>query len=153
MAGLNAVNSFGDSLMQFLGNAYPNELRADYPCDFRVVSSNELNGDADFGTAVTFYLYRLITDQYQRNSPRANNSRGQRPPLALDLHFMVSVWADSPAAEHAIAAWVMRQIYEYPIMDSSLLTLEGQWQAGEIVHVIPAEVSNVDLIYYTFMQH
>ncbi|TVZ37362.1 uncharacterized protein DUF4255 [Alteromonadaceae bacterium 2753L.S.0a.02] len=146
MAGLNAVNSFGDSLMQFLGNTYPNELRGDYPCDFRVVSSNELNEETDFGTAVTFYLYRLIVDQHQRNTFRAGELRAKRPPLALDLHFMISIWADSPAAEHAIAAWAMRQMYQYPIMDGSSLTLEGQWQSGEIVHVIPAEISNEDLM-------
>lgn len=145
MAGFHAVNSLADSLAQYLGNTYPDTLRALYPCDFRVVSSNELNEEDDFGTAVTFYLYRIIVDEYQRNSIQGG-AGNDRPPLSLDLHFLISVWADSAAAEHSIATWVMRQLYQYPILDASSLTPEGGWSTGEVVHIIPAELSNEDLM-------
>ncbi|SMF27517.1 Protein of unknown function [Alteromonadaceae bacterium Bs31] len=147
MAGILAVNSFGDSLRQFLDNTYPNELRDDFPCDFRVISSHALNSEVNFDSnTVTLYLYRIIVDQFQRNSIRAGQHSGQTPPLALDLHFMISVWAEHSDAEHSIAAWLMRQLYQFPLMDSSSLTPEGQWQAGEMVHLVPAEISNEDLM-------
>lgn len=145
MAGLHAVTSFSDSLAQFLGNTYPVELRDVYPCDFRVVSSNELDTEDDFGTAVTVYLYRIIVNEHLRNKRKVDlNSRV--PPLSLDLHFLISIWADSAAAEHSIAAWVMRQMYLHPVMDASSLSQEGQWDASDVVHIIPAELSNEDLM-------
>lgn len=150
MAGIHAVNSFSDSLSQFLSNTYPAVLRDLYPCDFRVVSSNELDSEEDFGTAVTFYLYRVIVNEYLRNTPQvSNNQDGNNPtvpPLSLDLHIMISIWADSAAAEQTIGTWVMRQLYQHPLMDASALTPEGEWQSGEIIHVIPAELSNEDLM-------
>ena len=52
MAHYRAVLSVGESLVTYLRNAYPQELRDQFTCDFRLVSSNELNADdLDFGTA------------------------------------------------------------------------------------------------------
>ena len=59
---------------------------------------------------------------------------------------MLSIWADSAAAEHTICAWVMRQLHQHPIMDVSSLTEEGGWSPDDVVHIIPAELSNEDLM-------
>jgi hypothetical protein len=43
--------------MTYLGNVYPAELKEEFPCDFRVISSGELATNEDVGTALTLYLY------------------------------------------------------------------------------------------------
>ena len=147
MANIYSIYSVGGSIIQFLRNAYPQELRESYPCDFRVVSSGELAEDSDdFGTSVTLYLYRTIINEHIRNLPSARKPGAHGAPLSVDLHFMLSVWADSAAAEHTICAWVMRQLHQHPIMDVSSLTEEGGWAPDDVVHIIPAELSNEDLM-------
>ena len=105
--------------MQFLRNTYPQELRDAYPCDFRIVSSGEMaENTEEFNTSVTLYLYRIIINEHVRNAPAANRHDSSRVPLSVDLHFMLSIWADSAAAEHTLCAWVMSQLHQHPIMDS-----------------------------------
>lgn len=147
MANIYSIYSVGGSIIQFLRNAYPQELQEAHPCDFRVVSSGELAEDSDdFNTTVTLYLYRTIINEHVRNVPSLQNSRDSSVPLSLDLHLILSIWANSAAAEHTICAWVMRQLHQHPIMDVSSLTGEGGWAADDVVHIIPAELSNEDLM-------
>jgi len=147
MANIYSINSVGSSIMQFLRNTYPQELRDAYPCDFRIVSSGEMaESTEEFNTSVTLYLYRIIINEHVRNAPAANQHGSTRVPLSVDLHFMLSIWADSAAAEHTLCAWVMNKLHQHPIMDVSSLTEEGGWSTDDVVHIIPAELSNEDLM-------
>ena len=100
----------------------------------------------DFTTTVSLYLYRIIMNEHVRNTTSSRSLRDESVPLSVDLHFMLSVWANSAAAEHTICAWVMSQLHQHPIMDISSLTGEGGWSADDVVHIIPAELSNEDLM-------
>ncbi len=147
MANFYSINSVGDSIMQFLRNAYPQALRDAHPCDFRIVSSGEMaESTEDFTTTVSLYLYRIIMNEHVRNTTTSRSLRDESVPLSVDLHFMLSVWANSAEAEHTICAWVMSQLHQHPIMDISSLTEDGGWSADDVVHIIPAELSNEDLM-------
>ena len=147
MANIYSINSVGDSIIQYLRNAYPEELRDSHPCSFRVISSGEMEEDADdFDTSVTLYLYRIIMNEHVRNSPVSNSSENSKIPLSVDLHFMMTVWSNSASSEHIITAWAMRQLHHHAIMDVSSLTEEGGWLPSDVVHIIPAELSNEDLM-------
>jgi hypothetical protein len=147
MANIFSINSVGDSIMQFLRNAYPQDLRDAHPCDFRIVSSGELAEDTDdFNTTISLYLYRIIMNEHVRNTSSSRQLRDSSVPLSVDLHFMLSIWANSASAEHTICAWAMSQLHQHPIMDVSSLTEEGGWSTDDVVHIIPAELSNEDLM-------
>jgi hypothetical protein len=147
MANIYSVNSVGGSIMQFLRNAYPQEMREAHPCDFRIVSSGELAESTDeFNTTLTLYLYRILINEHVRNKSPANRQGESNIPLSVDLHFMLSIWADSAVAEHSICAWVMSLLHQHPIMDVSSLTEEGGWSKDDVVHIIPAELSNEDMM-------
>ena len=147
MANLFSIHSVGDSIIQYLRNAYPLDLRDAHPCEFRIISSGELAEDTDdFNTTLTLYLYRVIVNEHVRNRPPARMSREAKAPLSVDLHFMMSIWADSASAEHTICAWAMRQLHDHPIMDNSSLTEDGGWLPDDVVHIIPAELSNEDMM-------
>jgi hypothetical protein len=147
MANIFSINSVGDSIMLFLRNAYPQDLRDAHPCDFRIVSSGELAEDTDdFNTTISLYLYRIIMNEHVRNTSSSRQLRDSSVPLSVDLHFMLSIWANSASAEHTICAWAMSQLHQHPIMDVSSLTEEGGWSTDDVVHIIPAELSNEDLM-------
>lgn len=156
MANINSIHSVCNSIIQYLHNAYeaypvpmgaPNTtLQDEYPCSFQVLSSGELGPEADFGTALTLYLYRVTLNEHVRSQPRVRGGNDADVPLSLDLHFLISIWADSAAAEQTICAWVMSQLHQHPIMDVSSLTEEGGWRRDDVVQIIPAELSNEDLM-------
>lgn len=155
MANIKSVHSVCNSIIQFLQNAYeafpvPDAppgvtLQEEYPCDFRVVASGELKASTDFGTALSLYLYRVTVNEHVRGQPVHRDGRSS-VPLAVDLHFLITVWSESAVAEQTICAWVMQQLHQQPIMDISSLTEEGGWRNDDVVQIIPAELSNEDLM-------
>jgi len=156
MANVKSIHSVCNSISQFLHNAYEaypapdgapgTTMQDEYPCSFRVISSGELEPDADFGTSLTLYLYRVLVNEHVRSQPLARGANDAPLPLSVDLHLLISVWADSAAAEHTLCAWTMHQLHQHPILDVSSLTAEGGWRNDDVVHIIPAELSNEDLM-------
>jgi hypothetical protein len=146
MANLLAVHSVGSSLITYLRNSYPEELRTRHPCEFRLLASGELAGEEDFGTLLSLYLYRVTQSEHLRNVPRRNDPSDAPAPLAIDLHYLLTVWADSAVAEHTILAWAMRQLHHRPVLDVSSLSPEAEWGRADFVQIIPAELSNEDVM-------
>lgn len=148
MANLMAIHSVGSSLITYLRNAYPSWLRNEHSCDFRLLSSGELAQleVTNMNTTVSLYLYRITIDEYLRNKNLPNQSPESYPPLSLNLHYLLTIWADSSLAEQVIAAWVMNEIHHHPIMDVSMLSSDGEWKQDEVVQITPAELSTEDMM-------
>lgn len=146
MATYFRVHSVGDSLITFLRNSYPEPLRSDYPCEFRLISSGELAETESMGTAVTLYLYRIEIDPNTRNQTHLRGSKITPHPLSLALFYLIMIWADSALAEHTITAWVMSQLHQHPILDKSTLSGSGEWDGADQIHIVPMEMSNEDLM-------
>lgn len=144
-----------NSIVQLLHNAYDafpvpdgapgDTMQDEYPCSFRVLSSGELKGNVDFGTTLSLYLYRVLHNEHVRSQP-AQGRNSSALPLSLDLHFLITIWSESAAAEQSICAWVMAELHRHPILDVSSLTEEGGWRSDDIVQIIPAELTTEDLM-------
>jgi hypothetical protein len=147
MASFRAIQSVGDSLIKFLQNAYPTELRAQHTCDFKVISSNDLAApNLDFGTAITLYLHRVSIDPYLRNSSDPLGPLASRVPVSLNLHYLLTVWADGATVEHTLLGWVIRELYQHEALSQSDLTPAGGWGPDDVIQVIPGEISNEDMM-------
>ncbi len=146
MANLFSIHSVGNSLVTFLRNSYPESLRAEHACEFRLLSSGELRDADNFGTTLSLYLYRVTMNEHLRNSGRINDPADVNVPLAVNLHFLMTAWAASALTEHTILAWAMRQLYLHPMLTSSSLSPEAGWGPDDFVHVIPAELSTEDIM-------
>ena len=151
MAGLHAIHSVGNALIAHFRSTYPQptgggagELVA---CGFALLSSGELVDFAPESTMLTLYLYRVGIDPHARNR-KAPHQSASAPgfPLALELHFLLTVWSESAQAEHQVLAWAMRELHARPILDRSILSEEGGWDAADEVRIVPAELGNEDLM-------
>ncbi len=146
MAGLRATYSVADSLMTFLRNSFPDPLRHDFACEFRAISAGELADEsAPVQNALTLYLYRITMNEHMRNVRTVNGASDARPPLSIDLHYLLTVWNDSALAEHTIMTWAMRQLHEHPVLDASALSSAGEWDPADIVHIVPSELSTEEV--------
>ena len=146
MADFLAIHSVGNSLVTALRNAYPADLEEDHPCQFRLLSSSELAQEDDFAPALTLYLHRVTLNEHLRNQGSPGNPHAQPGPLSLNLHYLLTVWSDSAEAEQTIFAWAMRQLHLTPLLDVSSLSPEAGWRPDEIIQLVPAELTNEDLM-------
>ncbi|HEU0016093.1 MAG TPA: DUF4255 domain-containing protein [Longimicrobium sp.] len=146
MPNLHAVHSVGQSLVTWLRNSYPRELREITECEFVLLSSGEMGGKEERGPAVSLWLYRVTPNLHLRNAPRRADEPEGRPPLYLDLHFLLTVWADNALAEHTLLAWSLERLHRNPVLDSSTLSPEGGWSSGDQVQLLPEDLANEDLL-------
>jgi hypothetical protein len=138
----------GESLVAYLDNTYPDDLREHFACRFRLLSSGEMNGADDeiTDTTLTLYLYRVTMNEHLRGARRVIEPAQSNVPLSVDLHYLLTVWSQDAPDEQVILAWAMRQLQQHPLLDQSSLSSEAEWGAGEYVQVIPAELSNEDIM-------
>jgi hypothetical protein len=150
VANLFAIHSVGASLVTHLRNAYlvsyPEPLRTQHPCTFALVSSGELIETNEFGTLLSLYLYRVTLNEHFRNVNRLNGASDASVPLAVDLHYLMTIWSSSALIEHTVLAWAMRELHLHPVLDISSLTPEAGWGPGDFIQLIPAELSNEDVM-------
>jgi hypothetical protein len=146
MANVHAVHSVGQSLITWLRNAYPAELREVTECEFVLLSSGEMGGKEERGPAVSLWLYRVTPNVHLRNAPRRADEPEGRPPLYLDLHFLLTVWADNALAEHTLLAWSLERLHAHPVLDASTLSPEGGWVAADHVQLLPEDIPTEDLL-------
>ncbi len=148
MANIRAIHSVGNSIATYLRNTYPATVggSAMPGCEFALMSSAELAAVPDDATRLSLYLYRVTVNEHQRQQ-RPDRLSGEQPaPLGLDLHYLLSAWGGTASDEQLPLAWAMRQLFQHPILDASSLSPEAGWGADEVVQIIPAELSNEDLM-------
>jgi hypothetical protein len=153
MAGPGAVSSVGNSLVGYLTGV--NELAraagGGVQATFQLVSSAEIADvpTPEAGAVVTFWLYRVGIDPQLRNRaavPPRQGASGSAFPLGLELHYLATAWAASAAREHEALAWVMRELYQHPVLDRSTLVPAEPWGADEEVHLVPTELPTEDMM-------
>ena len=162
MANLRAIDSLLQSLARWLKDSY---AIARKPADegggglaylpafsFDPVSSSELSRE-DFAAdttagadRVSIYLYRVAVDPHLRTAGRPLSPEMRPAPLSLHLHLLFSLWSTNAAHDHLVLAWLLRQLHEHPILDSAALSADADWAPDEVVHLIPAELSNEDMM-------
>lgn len=148
MATKYATHAVGNSIITFLRNTYPTDLETDFPCTFDLFASGQFNNiDAD-ATQLSLFLHRITVNEHLRNVNefRAPHIAPSALPLSLDLHFLLTVWANSAEAEHTIMTWAIQQLYLNPILNLTTLIGDVNWQQDDFIQVIPAELSNEDIM-------
>ncbi len=147
MANVVALRSVSNSLIQFLSSSFPaDNLGLQSTVSFKLLSSADLSDpNLSLTTTVALYLYRVSVNNHLRNT-RPHHAPEGTTPLPLNLHYLLSVWADGAETEQVLLAWAMRHLHEHPILDASTLNTDAAWANDEIVHVAPEELTNEDLL-------
>jgi hypothetical protein len=150
MANYAAIYSVGNSIAQALQNAYPPELNTAFPCRFQLVSSSEIATEDTTATpldqVVSVYLHRVTIDDNFRAATSVKDGPGKLPVVFLDLHFLLSYWGTGAQAEHTIMGWTIQQLQSFPILDNSVLTPDGGWDATESVQLVMADLTLEDIL-------
>jgi hypothetical protein len=140
MANVKAVHFVGESIVRFLDNSYPDTLRHDFPCTFKQSATGFLANSDEADTTLSLLLHRIQSNEYLRQSRPAPFSN-RRPPLALDLDYLLTVWSKQPGDEHVILTWAMRQLQLHAILDGSALRGDASWKTTDKIEIVPAELT------------
>lgn len=150
MANVSAIYSVGDSLTAYLRHAYElSRAEEGLPsASFALCHAGQMVGsdaaaDPVDKPGVSLYLYRVTVNEHLRNDTQRYPDG--IPPLTVNLHYLLTVWADLAKDEHQLIAWAMRTMHTHQALSPSDLTPDGEWGAGEVVQIIPAEISLEDL--------
>lgn len=143
MANHLAIHSFCQSLSDYLSQRHatyspPPGVPPLPSASFTVLSSSTFSSPestiAD-GT-VTLFLHRVTINNHLRNT-RIGSAIG---PLGLDLHLLLTIWANDADDEHILLAWAMRELHQHSFLDRSSLSEEAGWAVDEQINIAPAEL-------------
>jgi hypothetical protein len=149
MANVFALHALADGLARYLDRAFPSDLRATHPCSFESVGSGSLVRERPdgAGSRITLWPYRLLINEHQRNRQFPAGPGRINQPLPLDVHLMLTVWADAPGDELVLFAWAMRELYLLPVIDRSLLTtVDAGFDDGDQIQLAPTEMTVEDMM-------
>ncbi len=103
--------------------------------EFKVVQAGELGGmTPPLTEGVTIYLYMLTANTSRRNMPPRISPNGHRtrPPLPLDLHFLLTPWSISADTQLRFLGWAMRVLDDTPIIAANYLNYD--FPGKEVFH-------------------
>jgi hypothetical protein len=147
VATFQAIAATGQAILGLLADAVPKPEFAAARFELYQVS----NFRSPMEEGVSLYLYRISTNTTQRNLPPrvGTNGRRYRPPIPLDLHYMVSVWARTAVKQQRLLGWVVRTLEDIPILPAGMLNNFGPeaeiFRPGETVEVIFDQMTLQDL--------
>ena len=148
MANFAAIYSVGQSIAQYLQNAYPPDLATKFACQFKLVASTEIATEdhTPLDQVVSIFLHRITINENFRGASRLQDAPTRQPAAFLDLHYLLTYWGTSAQAEQTILGWTIQQLQSSPILDSSILTADGAWSATESVQLVMADLSLEDIL-------
>lgn len=151
MAGFGSLSAAGRSFKRLL------ELRFDEaqpiagtPTGVAIVRTEDLAPD-NFATlvnrpAVTLLLYRVDFNKTMRAAWSGTGLNDQRSHLALDLHFLLTAWADNAENEHLIIGRALQAVEDTPILAGPLLMNATDWAANESLQLVLEDIDTESLM-------
>jgi hypothetical protein len=91
--------------------------------------------------ALSIFLYRVDFNKTMRAAWSGVTFHDGRPHLPLDLHFLLTPWAENAESEHAILGRAMQCLDATPILSGPLLHASGEWAVNEAVNLVMDEMS------------
>ena len=135
-----AISGFTSGLAQLLKQRHElNPAQAGFSASFDAVGISDFKKLDGAQTRVSLMLVRISQNEHLRNRPAATMPPGRRPPLAVDLHLLFTVWADKAEKEQLLLAWLLRELHGLPVLGGA--ALGAPFATVDAVQLIPEELS------------
>jgi hypothetical protein len=152
MASYKAIAAVSQAIVSIMNDGVP---KTEFPD-----ASFELFHAGSFKTApgrklVSLYLYRVTVNAAVRNAGMRQISEGhqRRPPLPLDLHYLLTVWWPDAIQQQRLLGSCMRELATNATLSSSLLNSPGPERnifiETELVELVIDNLSIQDMLNIT----
>src|SRR2546423_3343468 len=101
---------------------------------------------------VSLYLYRITVSANRNLPPRiGRDGTRTRPPIPLDIHFLVTAWAGDAIRQQRMLGFAVRTLEDTPILPAGVLNRHGPepdvFRPEETVELVYENVSVQDMAY------
>ena len=143
MASYEAVGAVLEALAERLRKRSEAAFGVELNC--RVVTTAEFE-QASPAEGVSLFLYRIFPCGARR--PTSGFGGGPGSLFNVELHFLLTAWAESANRQHAIAGWMMQTLAVEPALAAEELNQirKGVFGAADTVEVSHAGLSNSELL-------
>lgn len=150
MANYRAIMATGEAIIRLLEQSWDQATMFNgAPLTFRVYHTRHFQ-ERPITSGVSLFLYSVGINTSQRIPPGRPRPNGDpRPPqLPLDLHFLLTPWADEASLQHEILGWAMRVLEDSPSLTTGLLNTPTSPVFGtdESVELIGGHLSVEDML-------
>ena len=122
MAKSQAIAATGQAILGLLADAAPKPEFA--TARFELYQVGDFEPVLDEG--ISLYLYRVAVNTSCRNlAPTVADGKYFRPPIPLDLHYMLSAWAKTAVKQQRLLGWAIRTLADTPILHAGVLNQYG----------------------------
>lgn len=146
MADYRAITAVVDAIIQKLRDNYQ---FADFNSELEFKPYMAKDFAQPMLAGVSLFVYRIFPNTVQRTPTGLPGPNGQlfRTQLPLDLHFLLTSWAQEASLQYTIAGWMMRELEDMPILPVGLLNQHypDLFHADETVTVTPVELTTEEL--------
>ncbi|MGO9428647.1 DUF4255 domain-containing protein [Rhodoblastus sp.] len=149
MADYRALAAVSEAVIELLRarfQAAPQYFNNDL--EFKVYLAKDFSLPMTAG--VSLFVYRIFPNGALRTLRGRPGPQGQqyRNQLPLDLHFILTAWAQDASLQHLIAGWMMRMIEDAPILPPGLLNQKypNLFAADEGVALSAADLPNEEML-------
>jgi hypothetical protein len=120
MANHRAIAAVSTALQGLIRDAYP---RDEFGTGLNVALYQTRDFETPMQEGISVYLYRVAPNGTVRNRSVRRTPAGEayRPSLILDLHYLVTPWAQDGERQHRLLGWVMRLMEEMGVLGAGLL--------------------------------
>ncbi|MDX8031382.1 DUF4255 domain-containing protein [Lentzea sp. BCCO 10_0856] len=150
MAGFESVGAVGSSLARLLRLAFAEQQPIQgQQTGVVVIRTDDLDLKNDTEIvfpALSLLLYRVDFDKTMRAAWATRSAEENRTFLPLDLHYLVTAWADNAVHEHLIVGRTLEVLESVPTLSGPLLDPAGRWAPDESVSVVMEDLTTDDLM-------
>jgi hypothetical protein len=151
VANFRSIAAAGASLERLLNRCFEQaEPVADRTTRAVLVRTEDLRnvgaGQVVNPPAVSLFLYRVTSDGTTRAAWSAVGHQDDSAHLPLDLHFLLTAWADNAQDEYAVLGRAMACLEARPILSGPLLLAEGGWATNEALQVCLEDLTLEDTL-------
>lgn len=145
MATWNAIAATTRAILGLLEDTYPRNRFGKLV--FAPFHTSDFGGDKPVPDGFTLCLYRVAVNGTMRNLPprTAPDGTRYRPPMPLDLFYLLTPWAGDVEKQQRLLGWSMRELEDHPILPSGLLNRHLKesdvFHAEETVELVSDSVS------------
>lgn len=151
MAGFRSISAAGRSIQRLLELRFRDEQPVTdangnpVPTSVAIVRTEDLDSD-NFANlvsrpALTLFLYRVDFNKTMRAAWSGVSLHDGRSHLPLDLHFLLTAWADNAENEHLILGRALQAVEDTPILAGPLLMQASDWAPNESLQLVLEDVA------------
>ena len=147
MAKAQAISAVGQTVLGLLADNIPKSEFSN--ARFELYQTANFSSPMEEG--ISLFLYRVEINAALRNLPSQTGLDGilRRPPLPLDLYYLLTVWAKDVIKQQRILGWAMRTLEDAPVLSAARLNNFGPetdvFRPNETIEIIFNSLSLQDL--------